>query len=86
MEGGSETCTKCTRKVNCSPDETKFLIELYRDNAKFLKCDFSSPGCTNRGKIDVWDHIARTLHEVFPGVNCTIKECQKGWQTVHYDH
>lgn len=78
----SSTPCKRSRKVNWTPDETKFLVELYRENAKFLKGDFSSPGCTNRGKIDAWARIAASLHEAFPGGNRSVKDCQKRWQAV----
>lgn len=82
MEGGSLQSGKRSRKVNWCADETKYLVELYRENVKLLKGDFSSPGCTNRGKIDAWDRISRALHEAFPAADRTVKECQKRWQTV----
>ncbi|KAK4325673.1 hypothetical protein Pmani_003766 [Petrolisthes manimaculis] len=73
---------KRTRKGNWSPDETKYLVQLYKENAVYLRSDFSSPGCTHRGKLDAWDSITNQLHEAYPDSNRTVKECQKRWQTI----
>ncbi|KAK3869047.1 hypothetical protein Pcinc_025615 [Petrolisthes cinctipes] len=74
---------KRTRKGNWSPDETKYLVQLYKENAVYLRSDFSSPGCTHRGKLDAWDSIAKQLHEAYPADSYrTVKECQKRWQTI----
>lgn len=82
MTSAETSTSKRTRKLNWAPDETKFLVELYREHARMLKGDFSSPGCTHRGKLDAWDTIAARLHEAFPLGNRSVKECQKRWQTV----
>ena len=65
------------REINWTPDETKLLVELYRDNVKYLICDFSSPGTSHRGRLDAWDPIS-----AYPSADRTVKECQKRWQTV----
>lgn len=73
---------KRIRKVNWSPEETKFLVEQYKKNIRYLKGDFPLPGCTSREKIYAWERIATSLHKAFPAANRSVKECQKRWQTV----
>ncbi|KAK3885493.1 hypothetical protein Pcinc_010304 [Petrolisthes cinctipes] len=53
-----------------------------RRQIQYLRSDFSSPGCTHRGKLDAWDSIANQLHEAYPDSDRTVKECQKRWQTI----
>ncbi|KAK4329425.1 hypothetical protein Pmani_000183 [Petrolisthes manimaculis] len=73
---------KRSRKGNWSPDETKYLVQLYKANSVYLQSDFSSPACTHRGKLYAWESITNQLHEAYPDSNCTVKECQKRWQTI----
>ena len=81
-ERQASSAHKRTRKMNWSPDETKFLVELYRENVKYLKCEFASPGTSHRGRLDAWDRIAASLHTAYPSADRTVKECQKRWQTI----
>lgn len=72
---------KRPRKKNWSQEETKFLLEQYRENVTVLKASFSS-GITSRQKQGSWEKIAQKMQEVFPDKLRTVKECQKRWQTV----
>ena len=81
-ERQASSAHKRTRKMNWSSDETKFLVELYRENVKYLKCEFASPGTSHRGRLDAWDRIAASLHTAYPSADRTVKECQKRWQTI----
>ena len=77
IESAPSSAHKRTGKINWTPDETKLLVELYRDNVKYLICDFSSPGTSHRGRLDAWDPIS-----AYPSADRTVKECQKRWQTL----
>ncbi|KAK3867054.1 hypothetical protein Pcinc_027454 [Petrolisthes cinctipes] len=74
-----------TRKTNWSPDETKYLVELYKEHANLLKGSFNTAGVTHKAKQEAWEHIASHLHESYSDGKRTVKDCQKRWQSVQSD-
>ncbi|KAK3875622.1 hypothetical protein Pcinc_019510 [Petrolisthes cinctipes] len=74
-----------TRKTNWSPDETKYLVELYKEHANLLKGSFNTAGVTHKAKQEAWEHIASHLHESYSDGKRTVKDCQKRWPSVQSD-
>lgn len=73
---------KRSRKPNWTAEESKYLLELYKENVQTLRSDFSVQGCTHQTKKMAWDTIRHSLQQAFPEGQRTVKECQKRWHTI----
>lgn len=86
MNGPAKTLStdtpRRTRKPNWTSEETMFLLRLYQEHVSLLTASFSQAGTSHKKKQEAWATIASQLHEAFPSVLRSEKDCQKRWQLI----